>query len=105
MLIALTFHGNSKKTFVNLDEVKTIYEVFNKEENCVITKIVFKGTHRFEDYINVNETVEEINNILNEVRSTGIQTADFTQPTRHTLQTGYERFRRNYNQEEQPTWG
>ncbi len=104
MLVALTFHGNSKKTLVNLDEVKTIYEVFNKEENCVITKLVYKGTHRFEDFINVNETIEEITNILNEVRSTGIQTADFTQPVRQPIHTGFDRYRRNYNQEEQPTW-
>lgn len=106
MLTVLTYQGNQKKTIVNLDEIKTVYEVYNKEENCFTTKIVFKSSSpRFEDFINVTETIEEITNIINEIRSNGVQTVDFTQTVKHTIKEGYDRFRsrneRSYNRQDE----
>jgi hypothetical protein len=102
MLVTLTYYGNGKKTIVNFDEVKTIYEVFNKEENCPTTKILFKGsTLRMEDFINVSESVEEIHNIINELRENGSQVVDFSQNVKQVIREGYDRFRRErtYNRE------
>lgn len=105
MLVTLTYQGNSKKTVINLSEVKTIYEVYNKDENCFTTKIVFKeSTPRMEDFINVTETIEEINTIINEIRTNGIQIVDFT-PVKHVIKEGYDRFRtrheRNFNRQDE----
>lgn len=105
MLVTLTYHKNSKKTIVNLDKAKTIYEVFNSEDNCLMTKIVFdsEGNNpRYEDFINVSETVEDIHNIINEVRGSGQQVVDFTQPVKQVIREGYDRYRRerSYNRED-----
>jgi len=103
MLVTLTYHGNMKKTIVNFDEVKTIYEVFNKEDNCLTTKILFKGsTIRMEDFINVSETVEEIHNIINEIRENNSHSVDFTQNVKQVIRDGYDRFRRerSFNRED-----
>jgi hypothetical protein len=99
MLVTLTYHGNGKKTIVNLEEIKTIYEVYSKEESS--TKILFKeSTPRMEDFINVTESIEEIHNIINEVRSNGQQTVDFTQTIKQVVRDGYDRFKRNYSRDE-----
>ena len=103
MLVTLTYQHNKKKTGVNFDEVKTYYPVYNKEENSEMTKILFKGsTLRNEDFINVTETVEEIHNIINEIRSTGQQVVDFTKSVENTIQEGYVRQRRerDYNRQD-----
>lgn len=106
MLTVLTYQGNTKKTIVNLSEVKTIYEVYNKEEGCFTTKIVFNtSTPRMEDFINVTETIEDIANIVNEVRTNGTQTVDFTRTVKTVIKDGYDRFKtrhdQNFNRQEE----
>jgi len=107
MLLTLTYQHNFKKTGVNFDEVKTYYSVYNREDNSEMTKIVFKGsTPRNEDYINVTETIEEIHNIINEIRMNGNQFVDFTKMIEKTIQESYVRQRRErvYNREDSMNW-
>jgi hypothetical protein len=56
MLVRLTYYGTNKGTLINLDNVHNIYQVFDKINRRLVTKVCFNVNN----YINVEETPQEI---------------------------------------------
>ncbi len=56
MLVKLTYYGTGKPTLVNLSKVETIYQVADKFQQKLSTKILFNGGN----YINVEEDLQTI---------------------------------------------
>lgn len=57
MLVKLTYYGTDRPTLVNLDNVESIYQVFDKMNRRYSTKICFRGVDSF---INVEEDLQKI---------------------------------------------
>jgi hypothetical protein len=77
MLIKLTYYGKSKPTLVNLNNVETIYQVADKYQQKLSTKIVFKGGN----YVNVEEDLQTILGLQNDVLSGDYQSTKWDSPS------------------------
>lgn len=57
MIIKLTYYGTNRVTLVNLNNVESIYELFDKVQRRMSTKIQFRGN---DSYVNVEEDLKTI---------------------------------------------
>lgn len=102
MLIKLTYYGTNRPTLVNFDNVESIYEVFDKIQRRMSTKICFRGN---DSYVNVDEDLKSVMKIYQECVGGKQQEIDWeTQSVDNTMtqsfseQSSYRmRPRRNYN--------
>lgn len=60
MLVKLTYYKTGQPTLINLNQVESIYQVYDKTCDKHSTKIQFKGS-----YVNVEETLDEILDLQN----------------------------------------
>jgi hypothetical protein len=91
MLIKLTYYGTNRATLVNLGNVESIYQVFDKQQKRFSTKICFKGNQSF---INVEEDLQTIMKIQQDCLEGNYQSTEFTTPTIE------ERFEDSYYRQE-----
>ena len=73
MLIKLTYYGTTRPTLVNLENVESIYQVFDKHQKRFSTKICFRGN---ESFINVEEDLKTIMEIQKDVSNGKFQNVD-----------------------------
>ena len=73
MLIKLTYYGTNRPTLVNLDNVESVYQVFDKHQKRFSTKICFRGNDSF---INVEEDLKTIMEIQKDVSIGNFQDVD-----------------------------
>ena len=93
MLVKLTYYSTGYPTIVNLSNVETIYQVADKNQNRISTKIVFKGGN----YINVEEDMQTILSIQWGMMNGISQDLDFNSPSiDEMLQNAYDK-RQSYN--------
>jgi hypothetical protein len=78
MLIKLTYYGTIRPTLVNLDNVESIYQVYDKHQKRFSTKICFRGNDSF---INVEEDLKTIMKIQQDIKEGVFQELDFETPT------------------------
>jgi hypothetical protein len=108
MLIKLTYYGTDRPTLVNLDNVESIYQVFDKVMKRFSTKICFRGN---ESYINVEEELQTILRLAQEAKEGKYQDNDWESPSlEDRLETSYQNYKsrstnfnpreRNYNRED-----
>lgn len=93
MLVKLTYYSTGYPTLVNLSNVETIYQVADKNQNRISTKIVFKGGN----YINVEEDMQTILSIQWGMMNGVSQDLEFATPSiDEMLQNAYDK-RERYN--------
>lgn len=108
MLIKLTYYGTDRPTLVNLDNVESIYQVFDKVMKRFSTKICFKGN---DSYINVEEELQTILRLAQEVKEGKYQDHEWESPSlEDRLESSYLQYKsrstnfqpreRNYNRED-----
>lgn len=78
MLIKLTYYGTNRPTLVNLDNVESIYQVYDRQQKRFSTKICYNGNTSF---INVEEDLKTIMKIQQDVNEGIFQDLDFETPT------------------------
>ena len=64
MFITLTNSMTKRKTIINWGQVHSCYELIDKESNSMVTKINFSK----DSYIIVSERLEEIHELLNNMK-------------------------------------
>lgn len=97
MLVKLTYYGTGKPTLVNLNNAETIYQIVDKHQSRVSTKISFKGGN----YINVEEDLQTILGIQNDNLNGNYQSTKWESPTiDDLLETDY--YRKSYQEERRP---
>lgn len=102
MLIKLTNYGSNRTTLVNLDKVESIYQVYDKTQKRMSTKICFNGNGSF---INVEEDLQTIMKLQQDTIEGNFQDTDWVTPTieerienSYMEQRGYRpRMERNFN--------
>lgn len=57
MIIKLTYYGTNRPTLINLDNVESIYEVYDKTQGRFSTKVCFRGN---DSYVNVEEDLKTL---------------------------------------------
>lgn len=102
MLIKLTYYGTNRPTLVNFNNVESIYEVFDKIQRRMSTKICFRGNDSFvnveEDLKTVMKLYQDCVNGKKQEIDWETQTIDNTMSQSYTHQTSYKmRPRRQYN--------
>ena len=78
MLLKLTNYGSNRPTLINMDKVESIYQVYDKNEKRMSTKICFNGSSSF---VNVEEDLQTIMRLEQEVVSGQFQETDWITPT------------------------
>jgi hypothetical protein len=78
MLVKLTYYGTDRPTLVNMDNVESIYQVFDKSMKRYSTKICFSGN---ESFINVEEDLQTILRLAQEVSMGKFQSHDWETPS------------------------
>jgi hypothetical protein len=104
MLIKLTYYGTDRPTLVNINNVESIYQVFDKVLKRFSTKICFKGN---ESYINVEEELQTILRLAQEVQEGKYQDHDWESPSlEERLENNFQQFKsrpsNNYSREYSP---
>lgn len=95
MLVKLTYYGTDRPTLVNLGNVESIYQVYDKVMKRFSTKICFKGN---ESYINVEEELQTILRLAQECMSGKFQDCDWETPTiEDRLESSYQQYRTRTN--------
>lgn len=101
MLVKLTYYGTGKPTLINLSNVETIYQVADKIQQRISTKIVFKGGN----YVNVEEDLQTILGIQNDNLNGKRQSTDWYSPSvDELLENDYNR-KSGYREEPSPYRG
>lgn len=77
MLVKLTYYGTGKPTLVNISNVETIYQVADKFQQKLSTKVLFKSGN----YINVEEDLQTILGIQNDVMNGNSQSTEWESPS------------------------
>ncbi len=95
MLVKLTYYSTGNPTLVNLSNVETIYQVVDKYQSRVSTKIQFQGG----TFVNVEEDLQTILKIQWGMMNGVSQPLEFSEPTiDELLEQSYEkRDRKNTN--------
>lgn len=78
MLVKLTYYGTDRPTLINLGNVESIYQVYDKNLKRYSTKVCFRGN---ESYINVEEDLQEILKISQDYQMGDYQSCDWVTPT------------------------
>lgn len=95
MLVKLTYYGTDRPTLVNLGNVESIYQVFDKVSKRYSTKICFKGN---ESYINVEEDLQTILRLDQETKEGHYQNYDWETPSlEERLETSYNQYNRRFS--------
>lgn len=88
MLVKLTYYSTGNPTIVNLNKIETIYQVVDKHQNRISTKIQFTGG----SFVNVEEDLQTILSIQWKMMNGVSQDLDFNSPTiDEMLQQSYEK--------------
>ena len=91
MLVKLTYYGTDRPTLVNLDNVESIYQVYDKMSNRYSTKICFKGN---DSYINVEEDLQTILRLDQETKEGHYQDHDWVTPSlEDRLESSYNQYK------------
>lgn len=99
MLVKLTYYGTGKPTLVNLNNVETVYQVVDKIQQKLSTKILFKGGN----YINVEEDLQTILGYQNDAMNGNPQSTKWESPSiDEMLETDYNR--KSYQEERRPRY-
>lgn len=106
MLVKLTYYGTGKPTLINLNNVETIYQVADKFQQKLSTKILFKGGN----YVNVEEDLQTILGLQIDATNGNPQSTkwespsvdelleqDFNKKTYDTRRPRYNNDRRDYS--------
>ena len=96
MLVKLTYYGTNRPTLVNLENVESIYQVFDKLSRRYSTKICFRGN---ESYINVEEDLQTILRLDQETKEGHYQSYVWETPSlEERLETNYNQYKGRSNQ-------
>jgi hypothetical protein len=96
MLVKLTYYGTDRPTLVNLENVESIYQVFDKVSRRYSTKICFKGN---ESYINVEEDLQTILRLDQETKEGHYQSHVWETPSlEERMETNYNQYKGRSNQ-------
>lgn len=91
MLIKLTYYGTDRPTLVNLNNVESIYQVFDKTTRRFSTKVCFRGN---ESYVNVEEDLQTVLRLAQEVNEGKYQDYDWETPSlEERLETSYQQYK------------
>lgn len=97
MLVKLTYYSTGNPTLVNLNNVETIYQVADKFQSRVSTKIQFKGG----GFVNVEEDLQTIMKIQWGMMNGVVQDMEFESPSiDDMLQSSYEKRERYYDKKD-----
>ena len=100
MLIKLTYYGTDRPTLVNIDNVESIYQVFDKVLKRFSTKICFKGN---ESYVNVEEELQTILRLAQEAKEGKYQDFEWETPSlEERLESSFQQYKSrstNFNPE------
>ena len=100
MLVKLTYYGTDRVTLVNLDNVESVYQVFDKVLKRFSTKICFRGN---ESYINVEEDLQTVLRLAQETKEGKHQDCDWDTPSlEERLESSYQQYKSrstNFNPE------
>jgi hypothetical protein len=78
MLLKLTYYGTTRPTLVNVKNVESVYQVYDKIGRRYSTKICFKGN---ESFINVEEDLQTIMKLEQESMEGTFQDTDWETPS------------------------
>ena len=99
MLVKLTYYGTGKPTLVNLNNVETVYQVVDKIQQKLSTKILFKVGN----YINVEEDLQTILGYQIDFLNGNPQSTKWESPSiDEMLETDYNR--KSYQEERRPRY-
>ena len=88
MLLKLTYYGSTRPTLVNVNNVESIYQVYDKVGRRYSTKICFKGN---ESFINVEEDLQTIMKLEQESISGVFQDTEWETPSvEERMEQSYE---------------
>ncbi len=91
MLIKLTYYGTDRPTLVNINNVESVYQVFDKATRKFSTKICFKGN---ESYVNVEEELQTVLRLAQEAEMGKFQSAEWDTPSlEERLETSYQQYK------------
>lgn len=91
MFLKLTYYGTDRPTLVNINNVESIYQVFDKTYKKFSTKICFKGTTSF---INVEEDLQTILRLAQEMSVGKFQSPDWETPSlEERLENSYQQYK------------
>lgn len=91
MLIKLTYYGTDRPTLVNLNNVESIYQVYDKVTRRFSTKICFRGN---ESYVNVEEELQTVLRLAQEAQQGKYQDSDWETPSlEDRLETSYQQYK------------
>ena len=91
MLIKLTYYGTDRPTLVNISNVESIYQVFDKTQKRFSTKICFKGN---ESFINVEEELQTVLRLAQEAEMGKFQSHEWETPSlEERLESSYQQYK------------
>lgn len=102
MIIKLTYYGTNRPTLINLDNVESIYEVYDKTQGRFSTKVCFRGNDSF---VNVEEDLKTLMKIYQDTVDGKPQEPNWeSQSIDNTIGNNYQqnyktRPRKTYNRE------
>jgi hypothetical protein len=106
MLIKLTYYGSDRVTLVNLDNIESVYQVFDKTQRKYSTKICFRGN---ESYLNVEEDLQTVLRLAQEVEYGKFQPTDWETPSlEERMETSFQQYKSrstNYQPRERVPYG
>jgi hypothetical protein len=95
MLLKLTYYGTTRPTLVNVKNVESVYQVYDKVGRRYSTKICFKGN---ESFINVEEDLQTIMKLEQETMEGTFQDTDWETPSiEERLETSYNQYNRRFS--------
>ena len=105
MLIKLTYYGTDRPTLVNISNVESIYQVFDKTQRRFSTKICFKGN---ESFINVEEELQTVLRLAQEAEMGKFQSTEWETPSlEERLESSYQQYKSrstNFNPRERVSY-
>jgi len=78
MLLKLTNYGTNRPTLINMSKVESIYQVYDRNEKRMSTKICFNGSSSF---VNVEEDLQTIMKLEQDIINGELQETDWITPT------------------------
>jgi hypothetical protein len=97
MIIKLTYYGTDRPTLVNMNNVESVYQVYDKGAKRFSTKICFSGN---QSYINVDEDLQTIMRLSQDFTLGEFQDTEWVTPTlEQRLENSYRKTN-NVNQYE-----
>lgn len=91
MLIKLTYYGTDRPTLVNIKNVESVYQIFDKAKKRFSTKICFKGN---ESYVNVEEELQTVLRLAQEAEMGKFQSCEWETPSlEDRLEASYQEYK------------